>query len=410
MQLTLNASFEKMIPRSHPYIQNYLEQPAELRGLGNSLRIVVENPHGDIYDPKYLDDAASHPRRAVPDAGRGPRLGEVAVDAGRALDRGDRGRLPRRPGDARQLRRLESGHRAAARQHRALRHRRQPGRQRLQVQHDRRAAARQRPDHRPAHRLPRAVACASRRSAPATKRRATRRRAHPRDRLRQAGRRPDRRPGAGGAVLRPGRADRRGDHLPVHALRAQHRAGDRLLAGRGGLAARPGGRLRLRARSLLDPRALPGLRHRREPRRAEDERHHAGHRPRRAPAGGGALHLPPPVPGRPDRAAGRRGRLRGADGDRHPGHQGPGADRQPRRRGADLHQPDPAAGAAVVRRRQPGGGRSAACAPTATKPAASGFNRIFTLLERFVETRWATGGDRWRLRRWPWAASSSARI
>ncbi|SCK51793.1 hypothetical protein VAR608DRAFT_5218 [Variovorax sp. HW608] len=55
MKLGLNASFEKMIPRSHPYIQNYLEQRADLRGLGNSLRIVVENTEGDIYQPKYLD-------------------------------------------------------------------------------------------------------------------------------------------------------------------------------------------------------------------------------------------------------------------------------------------------------------------------------------------------------------------
>ncbi|HEY6132846.1 MAG TPA: MMPL family transporter [Rubrivivax sp.] len=52
-RLSLSASFEKMIPRSHPYIQNYLENRAELRGLGNALRIVVENPNGDIYDPKY---------------------------------------------------------------------------------------------------------------------------------------------------------------------------------------------------------------------------------------------------------------------------------------------------------------------------------------------------------------------
>ena len=43
-KLTLSASFEKMIPRSHPYIQNYLENRDELRGLGNALRIVVENP------------------------------------------------------------------------------------------------------------------------------------------------------------------------------------------------------------------------------------------------------------------------------------------------------------------------------------------------------------------------------
>ena len=52
-RLGLSASFEKMIPRSHPYIQNYLEHRKELRGLGNALRIVVENPKGDIYDPAY---------------------------------------------------------------------------------------------------------------------------------------------------------------------------------------------------------------------------------------------------------------------------------------------------------------------------------------------------------------------
>jgi predicted RND superfamily exporter protein len=54
-RLGLNASFEKMIPRSHPYIQNYLEQRSELRGLGNSLRIVVAAADGDIYQAKYLE-------------------------------------------------------------------------------------------------------------------------------------------------------------------------------------------------------------------------------------------------------------------------------------------------------------------------------------------------------------------
>ncbi|HUP08497.1 MAG TPA: MMPL family transporter, partial [Caldimonas sp.] len=54
-RLTLNASFEKMIPRSHPYIRAYLDNRAELRGLGNSLRIVVESPRADIYDPRYLE-------------------------------------------------------------------------------------------------------------------------------------------------------------------------------------------------------------------------------------------------------------------------------------------------------------------------------------------------------------------
>ena len=54
-RLTLNASFERMLPVSHPYIQNYLENRNDLRSLGNSLRIVVENPGGDIYDAKYQE-------------------------------------------------------------------------------------------------------------------------------------------------------------------------------------------------------------------------------------------------------------------------------------------------------------------------------------------------------------------
>ena len=42
-QLVLNASFEKMIPQSQPYIKNYLEHKNDLRGLGNSIRVVVES-------------------------------------------------------------------------------------------------------------------------------------------------------------------------------------------------------------------------------------------------------------------------------------------------------------------------------------------------------------------------------
>lgn len=53
--LQLNVSFERVIPSSHPYIQNYLEHREELPGLGNNIRIVVENVGGDIYDPDYLD-------------------------------------------------------------------------------------------------------------------------------------------------------------------------------------------------------------------------------------------------------------------------------------------------------------------------------------------------------------------
>ena len=54
-RLQLNASFEKTIPTSHPYIQNFLAQQSELSGLGNVVRIAVAKPDGPIYDVKYLD-------------------------------------------------------------------------------------------------------------------------------------------------------------------------------------------------------------------------------------------------------------------------------------------------------------------------------------------------------------------
>jgi predicted RND superfamily exporter protein len=53
-RLQVNASFEKMIPKSHPYILNYLTNKAYLAGAGNAVRIAVENTRGDIYDPEYL--------------------------------------------------------------------------------------------------------------------------------------------------------------------------------------------------------------------------------------------------------------------------------------------------------------------------------------------------------------------
>ncbi|MGL6245254.1 efflux RND transporter permease subunit [Pseudomonas sp.] len=53
-RLTVQASFDDMIPHSHPYIRNYLDNKSELKGLGNSVRIVVENTQGDIFDKDYL--------------------------------------------------------------------------------------------------------------------------------------------------------------------------------------------------------------------------------------------------------------------------------------------------------------------------------------------------------------------
>lgn len=54
-RLELNASFEKMIPHGQPFIKNYLENRHALRGLGNSVRVVVEHTEGDIFDPHYLE-------------------------------------------------------------------------------------------------------------------------------------------------------------------------------------------------------------------------------------------------------------------------------------------------------------------------------------------------------------------
>jgi hypothetical protein len=53
--LEFNASFEKMIPYDHPYIEHYLQNKDELTGQGNSLRIAVYNRNGTIYDAAYLE-------------------------------------------------------------------------------------------------------------------------------------------------------------------------------------------------------------------------------------------------------------------------------------------------------------------------------------------------------------------
>jgi len=55
VHMKLGASFEKMIPAYHPFIQNYLKHKDELKGLGNVVWISVENTKGDIFDPDYLE-------------------------------------------------------------------------------------------------------------------------------------------------------------------------------------------------------------------------------------------------------------------------------------------------------------------------------------------------------------------
>ena len=56
--LKVGASYDKMLPQSHPYIQNYLENRVELRGLGDSVRIVVAAKDGDIFNAAYLETLA----------------------------------------------------------------------------------------------------------------------------------------------------------------------------------------------------------------------------------------------------------------------------------------------------------------------------------------------------------------
>lgn len=53
VQLRPDASFEKMIPVSHPFIVNYLESREDLKGLGNSVRIIVETREGDIFTEEF---------------------------------------------------------------------------------------------------------------------------------------------------------------------------------------------------------------------------------------------------------------------------------------------------------------------------------------------------------------------
>jgi len=53
--LRLNAAFEKMIPTEHAYIANFLDNRAQLAGVGNTLRIAVESTDGSIFTPEYLD-------------------------------------------------------------------------------------------------------------------------------------------------------------------------------------------------------------------------------------------------------------------------------------------------------------------------------------------------------------------
>lgn len=55
MQMRPVASFERMIPVYHEYIQNSFKHSETLKGLSNTVRIVVETTDGDIFTKAYIE-------------------------------------------------------------------------------------------------------------------------------------------------------------------------------------------------------------------------------------------------------------------------------------------------------------------------------------------------------------------
>lgn len=55
LELRPDASFTRMIPTGHPFIQNYLKFEDVLRPQSNVLRILVENPDGEIFTKEFME-------------------------------------------------------------------------------------------------------------------------------------------------------------------------------------------------------------------------------------------------------------------------------------------------------------------------------------------------------------------
>lgn len=55
LQIRPDASFVKMIPAQHSFVQNFLNYRDDLSGLGNSVRVAVEATEGDIFTPEYQE-------------------------------------------------------------------------------------------------------------------------------------------------------------------------------------------------------------------------------------------------------------------------------------------------------------------------------------------------------------------
>jgi predicted RND superfamily exporter protein len=54
LHIQVNASYTNMLPAKQQYVLNYQQNRKGMRALGDSVRIVVENTKGTIYDPSYL--------------------------------------------------------------------------------------------------------------------------------------------------------------------------------------------------------------------------------------------------------------------------------------------------------------------------------------------------------------------
>lgn len=55
VQVRPDASFNKMIPENHEFIQNYYDYQEDLASLGNAIRVSVETTQGTIFDAEYQD-------------------------------------------------------------------------------------------------------------------------------------------------------------------------------------------------------------------------------------------------------------------------------------------------------------------------------------------------------------------
>jgi hypothetical protein len=53
--ITLQAGFEKMLPKAHPYVINYQENKKFLKGLGNNVTVSLQGSGETVFEKEYLD-------------------------------------------------------------------------------------------------------------------------------------------------------------------------------------------------------------------------------------------------------------------------------------------------------------------------------------------------------------------